>query len=162
MSLTSDYIIQQLEEFNESIREALASKKINNTKEASDSLRIEIDKQNNIFRSIGIFYLEFLDTGRGHGKHPPFNPISEWVAIKLGITDIDENKRVTFAIMNKIAKLGTEIFRNNSEGIELEKKVVTLHENISSNLSKIAKTEVLQGLDKYKKLFKEKRNYSLS
>ena len=39
-----DTIIQEVEAFNESIRETLAAKRINNTKEASDSIRIEIEK----------------------------------------------------------------------------------------------------------------------
>jgi len=142
--------IKEVEKLNESIRDALNSKNITNTGEAARSLRIE--HGDDFVRSIGIFYLEFLDTGRGTGKFPPSEPIEKWVRTKLGISSINpEFDGIVFVIRKKIAELGTEIFRNNSKGIELDEKIVTLRENLSETLRETTVFEINQRLDKFKK-----------
>ena len=73
---TIEAIIKDVERFNDSIVNALDSKNISNTREAAESIRIEFGFD--FVRSIGIFYLEFLDTGRGPGEPPPFGKILEW------------------------------------------------------------------------------------
>lgn len=148
MTLVLEEILKEVEIFNESIRKTLDEKGISNTEEASKSLRIEFG--NNFVKSIGVFYLEFLDTGRGPGKFPNIGAIREWVRTKKGITDARELDRVTFLVARRIAQIGTRIFRDNSKGIELEKKINILNERLIETSSKAAKAEVLQRLDRYK------------
>jgi len=153
-------IVQEIEAFHESIIISLNSKKINATGEASRSLRINVEESQTFYKiqSIGIFYLEFLDTGRGHlpqSKPPPIKPLIEWARVKFGV-DTDEATQIAFAVQSKIAKVGTEIFINNKEGIELSEKVELLKKVLNEKIAKAAKFEVMQKLDKYKKLYKQK------
>ena len=148
MNKTTQMIIDELNAFNESIRDALDAKNINASGEASRSLRVESDI--NIVRSIGIFYLEFLDTGRGPGKRPPISKLIQWAKIKFGASD-EESVKIAFAVANNIKELGTLIYRNNKEGIELNKKIVTLRKAINEKLGESAKADVKQLLNKFKK-----------
>ena len=149
-----DYIIKQtileVERFNDSIKDALDSKNISNTREAANSLRVEFGE--NFVNSIGIFYLEFLDTGRGPGRMPPIAPLIRWAENKFNV-DFDEAKSIAFAVAKKIAEIGTEIFNNHSLGIELDKKILTLKENLSENIQIATKLEIIQGMDKFKKIY---------
>lgn len=156
---TSEMIMHELEYFNESIRDTLASKRINNTGEASKSLRIEVDKD--IYKSIGIFYLEFLNTGRGKDPQKSssgkfLENIKKWLRSKHGITDEEELETTGKRVVYFINKLGTLIYRNNSLGIELEKKTKVLKEAILSRIAETEAAEIRQVLDKYKKLYKLK------
>lgn len=143
--------IQEVEKFNDSIRDALNSKNISDTKEAANSLFVEHGKD--FVQSIGIFYIEFLDTGRAPGKFPPRAPIARWVESKLGISPSDsEFNGIVFVIQRKIAKLGTTIFRNNSKGIELNEKIVTLRKNLNEALRESTVATIRQKLDRFKKV----------
>ena len=146
-------IINEVEKFNDSIREALDSKGISDTREAANSLRIEFE--NDFVRSIGIFYLEFLDTGRGPGKPPPFKKILEWAMRRTGQPK-NEVWGLAVYVTNKIAEVGTAIFQNNSKGIELDKKIVTLREGLNQAISESVKIEINQRLDRFKKIAKQK------
>lgn len=148
MSKTIEMILAEVEAFNESIREVLNAKKINASGEASRSLRVESDFES--VKSIGIFYLEFLDTGRGPGKRPPISKLIQWAKIKFG-TDEKESTQIAFAVANNIKELGTLIFRDNKKGIELNKKIVTLRKAINEKLGESAKADVKQLLNKFKK-----------
>lgn len=148
-------IIDEVEKFNESIRDTLNSKNISDTQEAANSLRIEYG--DDFVQSIGIFYLEFLDTGRAPGKFPPKEPIERWVKSKLGKSESDSDfDGIVFVIQRKIAQLGTAIFINNSKGIELDKKIVTLRESLNEAISKSVKLQITQRLDRFKKIAKQK------
>lgn len=149
MTTIQESIIQELEKFNESIVEALDSKRISNTREAARSLRIE--HGDDFFRSIGIFYLEFLDTGRGPGNPPPFNRILEWAMQKTGQPK-EKVWGLAVYVTDKIARLGTEIFRNNSEGIELQEKIVTLRKEIQVAVKQATIVTIRQKLDRFKKI----------
>jgi len=152
-------IIKEVEKFNDSIRDALNSKNISNTREAARSLYVDYGKD--FVQSIGVFYLEFLDTGRAPGKFPPKKPIEEWVKTKLGKSESDpEFDGIVYVIQRKIADLGTEIFRNNSKGIELSKKIVTLRENLRAAIKESAVLEIKQRLDKFKNIAR-KQKYEL-
>lgn len=146
-------IIKEVEKFNDSIVEALDSKNISNTREAARSLHIEYGKD--FVRSIGIFYLEFLDTGRAPGNFPPIQPLIDWAKSKFGVNDA-EAKQIAFLTGRKIARLGTEIFRNNSKGIELSEKIVTLRKAINESVKESVVLEIKQKLDKFKKIYKMK------
>jgi hypothetical protein len=150
-------IIEEVEKFNESIREALNAKNINNTREASRSLFV--DHGENFVRSIGIFYLEFLDTGRAPGKLPPIEPLKDWAKTKFGADD-KEATSIAFAVAHKIKEIGTEIFINNNKGIELDKKIVTLRKAINKAVTEDVKTQITQKLDEFKKIA-IKQKYSI-
>lgn len=152
-------IIIEVEKFNDSIRDALNSKNISNTGEAARSLLVNYGAD--FVQSVGIFYLEFLDTGRGSGKFPPREPIEKWVQSKLGISSSDSQfNGIVYVIQRKIARLGTEIFRNNSKGIELNKKIVTLRQNLNDAVKDSVRLRIKQRLDKFK-IAHLKNNYQM-
>jgi hypothetical protein len=152
---TIDAIVKEVEKFNESIIEALNVKGISDTGEAARSLRIEYGKD--FVRSIGVFYLEFLDTGRGPGRWPPYEPISRWVSSKLGINKQNpKHESVVYFVRKKIADLGTQIFIHRpNEGIELDKKIVTLRENLRKVVTESVVYDIRQKLDRFKKIHKQ-------
>ena len=144
-----EVIIREVEKFNDSIKETLTAKGINDTREAANSLFV--DYGNDFVRSIGIFYIEFLDTGRGPGKFPPKAPIERWVTSKLGISESDPQfNGIVYVIQRKIARLGTEIFRNNSKGLEIDKKIVTLRKNLNEAVTESVVTDMKKRLNKFK------------
>ena len=57
-------------------------------------------------------YTEQLVWGRKPGKRPPISAIEKWVQVKLGLSG-KQALGAAFAIANKIAKEGTEIYKNN-------------------------------------------------
>ena len=57
-------------------------------------------------------YTEQLVWGRKPGKQPPISALENWAQIKLGLSG-KQALGAAFAIANKIAKVGTEIYRNN-------------------------------------------------
>ena len=141
--------IKEVEKFNDSIRDALKSKNISDTGEAANSLFVEHGED--FVRSIGIFYIEFLDTGRGPGRFPPRAPIARWVESKLGISSSNpEFNGIVYIISKKIADLGTTIFRNQGKGIELDKKIVTLRQNLNKVLRESTIVTIKQRLNKFK------------
>ncbi len=146
-----EIVIQEVEKFNDSIRDALNSKDISDTREAANSLFVEHGKD--FVQSIGIFYIEFLDTGRAPGKFPPRAPIARWVESKLGISPSDpEFNGIVYVISKKIADLGTTIFINQGKGIELDKKIVTLRKNLNEALRESTIATIRQRLDRFKKV----------
>lgn len=148
--------IKEVEKFNDSIIDALDSKNITNTGEAARSIYIDFGE--NFVRSIGIFYLEFLDTGRGPGRWPPYKPLADWVETKLGIPRGNPRFESTvYFVRKKIADLGTEIFLRNGEGIELTEKIVTLRENLRVALRESTILTIKQKLDRFKKLYHKKK-----
>lgn len=141
--------IKEVEKFNDSIIDALDSKNISNTGEAARSIYIEHGED--FVRSIGIFYLEFLDTGRAPGKFPPKEPIERWVQSKLGLSPGNsEFNGIVFVIQRKIAQLGTEIYLNKGKGIELSEKIVTLRENLNIALRESTVLTIKQRLNRFK------------
>ena len=148
-------IIKEVERFNDSIIETLDSKKISDTKEAARSLHVTYG--NDFVRSVGIFYIEFLDVGRRPGKMPPLAPIEDWVERKLGIDYNDSDfDGIVYTIRRKIADMGTSIYLNNSKGLELNKKILTLRKALREEVTKSAVLSVRKKL----RLFKNK-NYKI-
>ena len=134
MSELIDNTIQLVEKFNDSIRSDLSSKNIDNSGEASNSIRIESTK--NSVTSLGVDYLYYLDQGRGAGKFPPVDEIVKWVATKaVSISP--------YLVGRKIAREGTEIFKDKSRGIQLDQKRKILLDEINQNAAKWAAADVL-------------------
>lgn len=149
MSEIIDKTIQLVDEFvKRPIVDDLNSKGITTTGQAAESLRIESDEYS--VRLIGVDYMEFLNKGRGPGRFPPPDPIVQWVIDKFK-TPNQETKQVAYAISLKISQDGTKIFQDNSEGIELEKKVEVLNEELRKIIPQVLKAEAIQQLNEYAK-----------
>lgn len=140
-------VIKEVERFNDSIRDTLTAKGISDTGEAARSLFVEFGAD--FVQSIGIFYIEFLDTGRGPGKEPPFKKILAWAMRRTG-QDASGAWGLAVYVRDKIARLGTEIFRNNSKGLEIDKKIVTLREAINEAVRESTIATIRQRLNKFK------------
>ena len=108
-------------------------------------------------KSLGIFYIEFLDTGRGKANSGSGGAfllaIKKWLRTKHGVTQEPQLTIAAKRVVYFINKLGTQIYRDNKKGIELSKKVTTLRQNIDQGLGKEVKAEVLQVLDRFKKKY---------
>lgn len=155
MSLVSEKIKALLIGFNENLAKELDQKGITNTGEAKETLKVEIDERNQVGRSIGKYYLEFLDRGRGPGKFPPPDNIAQWVRLKIGIQDDKEVRQIVFLIGRKISNEGTEIYKAPMKGIELDVLATELIKEIKDNLPREIKAEVLLRLrDEIKKHLK--------
>ena len=135
MSELIENTVLLVENFNDEIRSDLSSKGLDNSGQAANSIRIVTTK--NSVTSFGVDYLFYLDKGRGPGKFPPPETIKKWV----------ESKPVPvhpFVIGRKIAREGTEIFKDNSKGIELDVKREELTKKIKQNAPLWAKNDILK------------------
>lgn len=126
----------KLEALKVKISEAIISKGLNNSGDAIASLEVE---DNKLFGNDYIFY---LDKGRGPGKFPPVQNIRDWVRSKLGISDEKEINSVAFLVGRKISETGTEIFKDNSKGIELDKMIDETLEEIYKELPEVLFLEI--------------------
>lgn len=129
-------VFEEAQNLVSEIRQDLSSKRIDDTGEASNSLRVEKSSFN--VKVFAISYLEFLDRGRGPGKFPPVNKMREWVKSKLGIDD----NSIAYLIGKKISEEGTNIYRNKSKGIEFDQKVENMIKRINERLPAAIKLDV--------------------
>lgn len=94
---------------------------------------------------VGNRYVGALDKGRRPGKFPPVQVIRDWVASKLGITG-QENSSIAFLVGRKISIEGTNIYKNKSEGLELEnvknKGVEMIKQQVTHEYLKLLSAEV--------------------
>lgn len=141
-------ISDALDKFNQSIKDALISKGIQNTGSAAKSLKV-VDSGEKM-QSVGNDYIELLDKGRWPGKFAPVENIRDWVQTKLGITQEEEIESVAFLVNSKIAEKGTEIYRDNSQGLQIDEKIEKLKEDLSGSFSEYAIRDVKRVLDKFK------------
>jgi len=130
---------KHLNNLKDKIRDVLRFKNLDNTGDAENSLEISGNEL------LGNDYIYYLDKGRGSGKFPPVNNIVEWVRSKLGLTGT-ESKQVAFLVGRKIANEGTEIFKDNSKGIELDKLVDETLKELLKELPDKAAAEALTWL----------------
>ncbi len=134
MSELIDNTVVLVENFNNDIKSDLSTKRIDNSGIAASSLRVDSDLKS--VSSLGVFYLTFLDRGRGPGKFPPVDVIREWANNK----PVEINP---FLIGRKIAREGTEIFKNPSKGIRLDDKIKKLKQEINQKAPLWAKQDLL-------------------
>jgi hypothetical protein len=121
------------------IQELMKSKELDNTGEASSSLEVQGNKL------LGIDYFYYLDHGRGPGKFPPVDKIRDWVSSKLGITGKEINS-IAYLIGRKISNEGSEIYKDNSLGIELDRLIDETLEELNKELPDAAAAEVMKWL----------------
>lgn len=146
MSLVANLILKNLDEFNQMIKDEMVRKGINDTKEASNSLK-SVQKDDKTFQSVGVDYIEILDKGRSPGKFAPVDNIQEWVRSKLGITDDREIRSVAYLVNRKIAREGTGIYRNNSKGLEIDSLIEEFTKKLVKELQVFAVADVKKQLN---------------
>jgi len=71
---------------------------------------LEARANGNIGEIWGLDYTRYLVNGRASGTPPPVQPLVRWVGFKLGLSGT-EALGAAFAIRNKIAQEGTEIYK---------------------------------------------------
>lgn len=126
------------------IKNDLASKGIDNSGKASRSLRIETKENENRVILWGVDYLEILNRGRRPGKFPPVDEIKLWVDTKpVPIS--------AFLVGRKIAREGTEIFKNKSKGIQLENKIINFRSILKKETPTYAKAIAVNRLRNFHK-----------
>ena len=146
MELVANIILNNIDEFNQMIKDELVRKGINNTKNASNSLK-SIQKDEKTFQSVGSDYIEILDQGRSPGKFAPVDSIQEWVKTKLGITDSREIRSIAYLVNRKIAIEGTTIYRNKSKGLELDVLIAEFTKKLIKDLTVFAIADVKKELN---------------
>jgi hypothetical protein len=107
---------------------------------AASSLEVDGNKL------LGNDYIYYLDRGRAPGKFPPIKNIQEWVRRKLGISDEKEAKQVAYLVGRKIARDGTEIFRDKTKGIQLDMLVSEMLDELTKELPEAVAVEALTWL----------------
>ena len=156
MIMTIEVLENYMENIISDIRDELANKGINDTKKASNSLRFQITvtAESYVGEIYAADHLEFTNKGRGAGKIPKrnLNIIENWVRRKLGLTDEREIATATYFIRKKIREKGTNIFLDNSKGIQLEKIIEKNKQYLIENVKKSVKFAVKEELNKYFKL----------
>lgn len=128
---------KHLNNLKEKIKSTLAEKNIDNSGEASLSLEV---KESQL---LGNHYIYYLNQGRGPGKFPP--SMMGWIRDKLGLHGV-EAKQVDFLVRRKIAREGTEIFKNKSKGLEFDKLVDDMLDEIIKELPNEVAVEALKWL----------------
>lgn len=82
-------------------------------------------------------YTEQLVWGRRPGLRPPIAPLERWAQIKLGLSG-QEALGAAFAIANKIAKEGTEIYKDGGtdllEILEAPETISRINEFLANQL----------------------------
>lgn len=121
------------------IQARMSEKNIDATGEASQSLEI---KGNQL---LGANYIYYLDKGRAPGGWPPISNLRSWIRAKLNL-DIKEERQAMFLIGRKIARDGTEIFRNSSKGLQLDSLIDETIDEITKELPDQVAAEALKWL----------------
>jgi hypothetical protein len=84
----------------------------------------------------GFKFYRVWETGRKPGKRPPFNPIYQWVISKLSASP-ERREGIAFAIMNKIAKDGTQLFQKGGRKDIFTPEFDKLGVRLTSDLGKL-------------------------
>ncbi|MDX1699875.1 MAG: hypothetical protein R3250_04610 [Melioribacteraceae bacterium] len=156
MSEALKFIENEVDNFNQVLKDTIDSKGLNASGNAKNSIRRQTDEQNQVVYSVGADYIEFLNTGRAPGKFPPVSNMMNWVNIKpvsmqnANGNELSDNSKA-FLAGRKISREGTEIYKDKSKGIELSSKVATLRESIAAGLAQYAKADILEELNKFNK-----------
>jgi len=132
-------------------QKTLKDKGLDASGRTSRELSIESSKRNEA-SFIGPAHLVFLNRGRGPGKFPPIQNIQDWIQNKPGFTlDPDVKiEAVAFLIARKIAREGTEIFKDKTKGLEfqkiLEKNLPALEKEIGQLTAQLTASTLAEAL----------------
>ena len=135
-------------------QKAFKDKRLDASGQTSRELKVEVDKRNQA-SLVGPAHLVFLNVGRGPGKFPPIQNIQEWIQNK-GLQGRDAQGRFikqrsfAFLIARKIAREGTEIFKDKTKGLEfqkiLEKRLPDLEKEIGTLTAQLTASALAEAL----------------
>jgi len=131
---------KHLDRLKTTIQNVMRMKNLDASGKASDSLEIQGSKL------VGNDYIYFLDKGRAPGRFPPVSNIRDWVRTKLGISDEKEINSVGFLVGRKMAREGTEIFKNKSKGLQLDNLVEEMLNDLQKELPDAVAAEAFKWL----------------
>jgi len=132
-------------------QKTMKDKGLDDSGQTSRELKVESKGRNEASLS-GPAHLVFLNRGRGPGKFPPIQNIQDWIQNKPGFT-LDPDvpvKSIAFLIARKIAREGTEIFKDKTKGLEfqkiLEKRLPDLEKEIGTLTAQLTASALVESL----------------
>lgn len=131
---------KHLENLKKNIQQAMSSKGLDNSGQASQSLEVDGNKL------LGANYIYYLDQGRRPGKFPPIRSIQDWILNKLGLDAYGKDKGIAYLVGRKISNEGTDIFKNRAKGIQLDELVDDMLNELYKELPDEVAAEALKWL----------------
>lgn len=120
------------------------SKRITASGGSAQSLRFEATEDGG--KLFGSGYFKYQVSGRGPGRFPPIQRITDWINAKGIRPESGTVEGMAFAIAKKIAKQGTDIFQQKRPGLEISQIVQDQRPQLRQQLLKGTKEELLQSL----------------
>ena len=127
------------------IQAAFDDKRLNDTGGGRASMGFEVSGSKLIIT--GLARVLFLEYGRRPGSPPPFAVIRDWVERKLNVPD-EEKDGISWAIVKKIAKEGTDILTDRTKGLQLEIILAELNDELSKIILNFEAQRITDGLFK--------------
>ena len=117
-----------------------------NQKIPVDSFRTDVDETQGVFYAAD--YLKYLIYGRGPGKFPPPDKMTDWVTANPDVLARAKQtykyltaQQLGFLIGRKISQEGTDIFTGKKKGIDL---LGVMDENMPELLKQLTRNEVIK------------------
>lgn len=97
----------------------------------------------------GLNYTEYISGNpRGGGRMPPIKPLERWVRAKFGVSG-KEGRSIAFAVANKIAAEGTDIYPQGTDlidGVLTEERLQKVTENIGAFATQVLTETMVRDL----------------
>lgn len=113
---------------------------VNSSGKLAASIRFEVDSGRMVIYALD--YIYFLEYGRKNGKMPPKKAIEDWVkdkGIKYDIT----LESLVYLIQSKIAKEGTDIYKQGGSDLVTSIISISLIESIKKDLIILSKEIII-------------------
>lgn len=117
-----------------------------NQKIPVSSFRFEVDETQGVMYAAD--YLKYLIYGRGPGKFPPPDKMTDWVTANPDVLERAKQtykyltaEQLGFLIGRKISREGTDIFTGKKKGIDL---LGVMEENMPELLQQLTRNEVIK------------------
>jgi len=133
-------IFSVLEVIRKRIIQDQAAKKIYSSGKSAQSLQIQEVKNGG--QLVGDDYFQQQITGRKPGKFPPIKSIQQWVDSKGISPEGISKKSLAYAIANKIAKQGTDIYKKKRQGLDIDGIVNQTLPSLKDQLIKAGRIEI--------------------
>ena len=133
------------------IQAAFDDKRLNDTGGGRASMGFEVSGSKLIITGLArVLFLEYGRRGTDanpSAKPPPFAVIRDWVERKLNVPD-EEKDGISWAIVKKIAKEGTDILTDRTKGLQLEIILAELNDELSKIILNFEAQRITDGLFK--------------
>jgi hypothetical protein len=146
-----DIIAEEVEKFNESIKNDIDRKNFNDTGKAKNSLRVLVER--NSVKSIGSGHIKFLNRGSFAWTGDDLLN-SRILGFILTVSGWAARKGVNaYAAAYNIVRRGSQVSRGIRKGLEIDEKAEVLTKNIMERLPKAERDKVFAQLNEaHKKL----------